>query len=66
MFTNKEILNIAMNQSAIELSVSPADFLKKQNIITKASARNAIRSGFIPSWVEISIKSINIINNLNT
>lgn len=35
MYTNKEILEIAMSQSAIDINCAKEDFLKKQNVIVE-------------------------------
>ena len=37
MLTNKEILNIAMEQSAIDCNCNAEDFLKKDNVIVESN-----------------------------
>lgn len=88
MFSNKEILRIALEQSAIDSNCKWDDFLKKENVtvISAAnpaarrylklpfyccawsnvkSARNAIKSGFRPAWVQMTVKPIDMINEMN-
>ena len=43
MFTNEEILRVALEQSA----------------------RNAIKSGFRPAWAQMTVKSLDMINEMN-
>ena len=51
---NKDILRIAMKQSAEDIRWS--------NI---RSVRNAVKSGFIPAWVEMTAKPSHIVDDMN-
>lgn len=64
MFTNKQIWQIAMRQSAADINCKETDFLKKENVIVKLS-RTAIKSGFIPAWVEMTVKPVEIVDKMN-
>lgn len=53
---NQQIFETAKNQSAIDLNFHKADFDKDCN---------AIRSGFRPAWVEMTVKSKDLIDEMN-
>ena len=54
--TNKEILAVAMRQSAIDINCAWSNI---------PSARNAVRSGFVPSWVELTVKPAELADDMN-
>lgn len=66
---NKQIYETAKNQSAIDLNCHKDDFDKDYNVIvyseSSSAARNAIKSGFRPAWVEMTVKSNEFINEMN-
>ena len=43
VMTNQEILKIAMTQSAIDLSASPEDFEKSENVIVESRENESAR-----------------------
>ena len=54
--TNQEILKIAMAQSAVDLCAAWSNV---------KSVRNAIKSGFRPTWVEMTAKSCEMVDGMN-
>ncbi len=42
--TNREILQIAMRQSAIDINCVPEDFNKKENVVVRAELKKGVRS----------------------
>lgn len=97
--TNKEIMAIAMRQSAIDINAAAADFLNDKNVLPEyrrqgvassltsnlaveildrgkvpfyccawsniKSVKNAIRSGLMPAWVEMTVKPASVVENMN-
>lgn len=64
-FTNERIKQIAMEQSAIEILERgrvPFYCCAWSNI---KSVRNAIKSGFRPAWVEMTIKPASMVDEMN-
>ena len=58
--TNQEILRIAVE--TLKRGKVPFSCCAWSNI---QSARNAIRSGFRPAWVQVTAKEIDFIDRLN-
>lgn len=60
--TNKELLEIAMRQSAIEMNCRAADFLARENIVTRAVANtNARKYLELPFFCNIVSYGTNIV-----
>ncbi len=100
--TNKEILQIAMEQSALDINCNAEDFLCDHPVIVKSGVgpeaghcvvaygkagggnlkeresallllrlvkhpvgAHAVKSGFIPAWVEMTVKPAAFVDGLN-
>lgn len=70
--TNQEIMQVAMQQSAIDTSHLTLEILNRGKVPFYCAAwsniksvRNAIKSGFRPAWVEITAKSNETVQKMN-
>lgn len=78
MFSNQDIIRIAMRQSALDLGCDEEDFLKEEDVLERdkipfyccawsnvRSARNAVKCGFSPAWVEMTVKPEKVVDEMN-
>lgn len=61
--TNKEILDIAMRQSAYDINAKVPFYCCAWSNLK--SVKNALRSGFVPGWVEMTVKAASLVENMN-
>ncbi len=65
--TNSEIKEIALRQSAEDIGCKAHDFLSDKNVVVPFKlGRNAVKSGFIPAWVGMSVKPKSIVDEMNS
>ena len=69
--THKEILQVAIEQSALTSHLA-VEILKRDKVHFYCSAwfnirsvRNAIKSEFLPAWVEMTAKPVSIVDEMN-
>ena len=67
MMNNQDLLRIAMSQSAEDLGCKPDDFqsLYLPEWSNLRSVRNAYKCSFVPTWVEMTVKPIDKIEEIN-
>ncbi len=65
--TNKEILQVAMQQSAIDLSCKKEDFEKKENVIVVSEKNSKCRSYLeLPFYCDLTSYGNNVVASVNT